>query len=73
MVRPFEFNQNDKGLAVEFIGLNKENIEPTSTLIHLKEILTQLFDTSFNSYNLSNSSQVDIAILFLFCISIGLV
>ena len=30
----FEFNQNDKGLAVEFIGLNKENVEPTSTLIN---------------------------------------
>ena len=49
MMGHFEFNQNDKGLAVEFIGLNKENVEPTSTLINLKEILIQLFDTSFNS------------------------
>ena len=45
----FWVNQNDKGLAVEFIGLNKENVEPTSTLINLKEILIQIFDTSFNS------------------------
>jgi hypothetical protein len=65
MVGPFEFNQNDKGLAVEFVGLNKANVEPTSTLINLKEILTQLFDTSFNSYNLSNSNQADFAILSL--------
>ena len=65
MVGPFEFNQNDKGITVEFVGLNKENVEPTSTLINLKEILTQLFDTSFNSYNLSNSNQADIAILSL--------
>jgi hypothetical protein len=62
LVGPFEFNQNDKGLAVEFVGLNKENVEPASAIINLKEILTQLFDTSFNSYNLSNSNQADIAI-----------
>ena len=34
MMGHFEFNQYGKGLAVEFIGLNKENVEPTSTLIN---------------------------------------
>ena len=38
MVGHFEFNQNDKGLTVEFIGLNKENVEPTSTLINLYQL-----------------------------------
>ena len=59
---PFEMNQNDKGITVEFIGLNKENVEVASTLINIKEILTQLFDPSFNSFDLSNPDQGDVTI-----------
>lgn len=61
-VGPFKLDPNNKGVTIEFIGLNKENAEVVSTLINIKEIMTQLFDPSFNSYTLSDPYQGDIAV-----------
>jgi hypothetical protein len=59
---PFEINKKDNGLTIEFLGINKDDSSVSSMLINLREILIQLSDPSFNSYDISNPNQADATI-----------
>lgn len=56
---PFDINKKDNGITIEFLGMNKDDASVSSMLINLQEILIQLSDPSFNSYDISNSNQAD--------------
>ncbi len=65
-VGPLEIKNKDKGIIIEFLGINKNDASVSSMLINLEEALIQLSDPSFNSYDISNSIQADAALKSIF-------
>ena len=65
-VGPLEINHSDKGITIEFLGVNKNDASVSSMLINLEEALIQLSDTSFNTYDISNANQADSALKSIF-------